>query len=139
MPIYVKAQAKGVAMTPRKIGEVASLVRGRTVADALVILQHTPRRAALPVIKVIKSAEANATHNHNAKGDDLQIARLEVSPGPRIKRYRAVARGSAHPYQKRTTHITVVVSGEEKAKKATTTKSTTKTAGKSSTKSKGEK
>lgn len=122
MAVFVKAQAKGVDMTPRKIGEVASLVRGRSVADALVILEHTPRRAALPIVKVIKSAQANATHNHNVQGDNLQIAELHVSPGPRMKRFRPVARGSAHPYQKRTTHITVIVSGEEKVKpKAKTT------------------
>lgn len=132
MPVYVKAQAKGIAMTPRKIGEVASLVRGRNVADALVILEHTPRRAALPISKVIKSAQANATHNHNVTADGLQIAQLHVSPGPRMKRYRPVARGSAHPYQKRTTHITVIVAGEEKAKKPAATKSTTKTAKKGS-------
>lgn len=127
MAVYVKAQARALAMTPRKIGEVASLVRGRSVNDALVILEHTPRRAALPLIKVIKSAQANAGNNHNVKTDNLQIAELHVSPGPRAKRFRPVARGSAHPYQKRTTHVTVIVSGEEKPKKATTTKTTTKT------------
>lgn len=123
--VHVKATAKGVAMTPRKVGEVASLVRGRTVEDALTILEHTPRRAAAPVSKVIASAKANATNNHNAKGDDLVITTLDVSPGPRMKRYRPVARGSAHPYQKRTTHVTVVVSGAEKPRpkaKVTTTK-----------------
>ncbi len=123
--IHVKAQAKGIDMTPRKIGEVASLVRGRTVEDALIILSHTPRRAAGPMVKVISSAKANAVHNHNAKGDDLTITTLDVSPGPRMKRYRPVARGSAHPYQKRTTHVTVVVSGSEKPRpktKVTTTK-----------------
>ena len=57
MAVFVKAQAKGLQMTPRKVGEVASLVRGRSVADALVILEHTPRRAALPIIKVIKSVQ----------------------------------------------------------------------------------
>jgi large subunit ribosomal protein L22 len=127
MAVYVKAQAKALAMTPRKVGEVASLVRGRSVNDALVILEHTPRRAALPLIKVIKSAQANAGNNHNVKTDNLQIAELHVSPGPRAKRFRPVARGSAHPYQKRTTHVTVIVSGEEKPKKAATTKTTTKT------------
>jgi large subunit ribosomal protein L22 len=130
MPVYVKAQAKSVSMTPRKIGLVASLVRGRSVADALVILEHTPKRAALPVIKVIQSAKANAEHNHNVDTKDLQITTLDVTPGPRAKRFRPVARGSAHPYQKRTTHITVIVAGEAKAKKAAAkpvTKTTTAT------------
>lgn len=116
MAISVTAKAKSVAMTPRKIGIVAALVRGRTVEDALTILDHTPRRAAVPVSKVIASAKANAVHNHNAKGDDLIISELHVSPGPRMKRFRPISRGSAHPYQKKSTHITVVVTGAEKAK-----------------------
>lgn len=127
MPINVKAQAKSVSMTPRKIGLVASLVRGRTVSDALVILEHTPKRAAIPVSKVIASAKANALNNHNAVADSLVISELHVSPGPRMKRFRPVARGSAHPYQKKTTHITVILTGEEKAKPKATTKVKTTT------------
>jgi large subunit ribosomal protein L22 len=132
MAVFVKAQAKGVQMTPRKVGEVVSLVRGRTVSDALTILEHTPRRAATPVRKAIESAKANATHNHNVQADGLRIETIIATPGPRMKRYRPVARGSAHPYQKRTTHITVVVSGQEKAKKTTATKTTTKSVKKES-------
>lgn len=116
MPVYIRAQAKSVSMTPRKVGLVANLVRGRSVADALVILEHTPKRAALPIAKVIASAKANAQHNHNVKAENLQIAELHIGPGPRLKRFRPVARGSAHAYQKRTTHITVIISGEEKPK-----------------------
>ena len=115
----VRAIARGVQMTPRKLGLVASLVRGRTVADALVILDHTPKRAAEPVVKVIKSAQANATNNHNLDGKTLVIDSLQVTPGPRLKRFRAGARGMAKPYQKRTSHIHVVVAGAEKVRKAT--------------------
>lgn len=126
MAIYVKAKAMSVDMTPRKIGIVASLVRGRSVADALTILEHTPRRAAGPVIKVINSAKANALNNHNVVEDGMVISDLHVSPGPRMKRFRPVARGSAHPYQKKTTHITVIIAGTEKAKpKSSTTVKTT--------------
>ena len=85
----VKAIAKGVRMSPRKVGVVAGLVRGRTVADALTILDHTPRRAALPVRKVIESAKANADNNHNLKPDTLQIVSISVTPGPRLKRFRS--------------------------------------------------
>lgn len=113
----VKAIAKGVRMSPRKVGVVASLVRGRSVEDAIVILSHAPRRAALPIKKVIESAKANADHNHNLKPDTLQIVSIQVSPGPRFKRYRPAAHGRALPFQRRTSHIHVVVDGEARAPK----------------------
>ena len=115
--VTAKAIARGVTQTPRKIGLVASLVRGRTVADALVILEHTPKRAAKPVAKVIASAAANATNTFGAKEDTLVVDNLQVTAGPRLKRFRPIARGSANPYQKRTAHISVVVRGTEKPKK----------------------
>lgn len=113
----VKAIAKSVRMSPRKVSVVASLVRGRSVADALVILSHTPRRAATPVAKVIKSAKANAEHNHGYKPDTLRITEISVTPGIRYKRYRPVSRGMAHPFQRRTSNIRVVVEGELREKK----------------------
>ena len=113
----VLAIAKGVRMSPRKVGVVAALVRGRSVADALVILEHTPRRSAEPVAKVIASARANAEHNHNLKPDTLRIVELSVSPGQRLKRYRPAARGRANPFQRRTSHIRVVVDGEARVSK----------------------
>lgn len=115
--IQVKAVAKGVSQSPRKVGVVAGLVRGRTVADALVILSHTPRRSAEPVSKVIASAKANAEHNHNLKPDTLKIVEITVTAGPRIKRFRPAAHGRALPFQRKTSHIRVVVTGEERQKK----------------------
>lgn len=120
----VTAIAKGVRMSPRKVGVVASLVRGRTVEDALIILQHTPRAAAKPVKKVIESARANADHNHNLKPDTLQLVSIQVSPGPRFKRYRPAAHGRALPFQRRTSHIHVVVDGEVRAPKKPAAKKT---------------
>lgn len=113
----VQAIAKGVHMSPRKVGVVAALVRGRTVADALVILEHTPRRTALPVKKTIMSAKANADHNHNLKPDTLKIVEISVTAGPRMKRFRPAAHGRALPFQRRTSHIRVVVDGEIRAPK----------------------
>ncbi len=115
--MQVKAIAKGVRVSPRKVGLVAALIRGRTVADALIILEHTPRRAATPVLKTIKSAQANADNNHNVKPDTLKIVEISVTPGPRLKRFRPAARGMALPYQKKTSHIRVVVDGEIRAPK----------------------
>lgn len=113
----VQAVAKGVRMSPRKVGVVAALVRGRTVADALTILEHTPRRSALAVRKVIESARANAGHNHSYKADTLVISSISVAPGPRLKRYRPAAHGRALPFQRRTSHITVTVDGDKRTPK----------------------
>ena len=126
----VRAIAKGVTMSPRKLGEVASLVRGRTVSDALVILEHTPRRAATPVRKTIESARANADYNHNFKPDSLKIVEISISPGARLKRIRPVARGSAHPFMHRTAHIRVVVDGEKRQPKKPATAVIAKTSAK---------
>ena len=108
----VIAIAKGVRISPRKVGAVASLVRGRSVADALIILEHTPRRSAMAVKKAIASAQANADHNHNLKPDTLRIVEISVTPGPRLKRYNPAAHGRALPFQRKTSHIRVVVDGE---------------------------
>lgn len=113
----VQAYAKGIKMSHRKVGVVAALVRGHQVNDALTILEHTPRRSAIPVRKVIESAKANADYNHNYKPDSLRIVEIVVSPGPSSKRYRPAARGRALPYLKRTSHIRVVVDGEIRAPK----------------------
>ncbi|MDO8265607.1 MAG: 50S ribosomal protein L22 [Candidatus Saccharibacteria bacterium] len=118
MSTQVKAIAKGVRQSPRKVGVVAALVRGRTVADALTILEHAPRRAAHPVSKVIASAKANAEHNHNLKPDTLKIVEINVTAGPRIKRFRPAAHGRALPFQRKSSHILVIVTGEERQKKA---------------------
>ena len=112
------AIARGVRLAPRKVSLVASLVRGRTVADALTILDHTPKRAAKPVAKVIASAQANATNTHGIDGKTLIIESLQVTAGPRLKRFKPAAHGRALPFQKKTSHIHVVVSGAVKAKKA---------------------
>lgn len=113
----VKAVAKGVRISPRKVSVVAALVRGRSVEDALTILEHTPRRSALAVSKVIKSAQANADHNHGYKPATLQITEISVTAGPRTKRYRPMARGRANPFQKKSSHIRVVVDGEKREAK----------------------
>ena len=104
-------------MSPRKVAVVAALVRGRSVEEALVILDHTPRRSALAVKKVIMSARANADHNHGYKPATLQITEISVSPGPRIKRYRPAAHGRALPFQRKSSHIRVIVDGEKREAK----------------------
>ena len=131
----VRAYIKGVDQAPRKVSLVAALVRGRTVADALVILEHVPRRAALPVKKAIESAKANATNNHGLDGKSLVIATLSVTTGKRLKRYKPASRGRALPFQKKTSNILVELSGTKKpvkkpAKKPAATKKPASTSSK---------
>ena len=113
----VRAYIKGVDLTPRKVSIVAELVRGRSVADAVVILDHTPRRPSLVVKKAIQSAAANATNNHGLDAKSLQITKLSVTTGPRLRRFKPHMRGIALPFEKKSSHILVEVSGTEKAKK----------------------
>lgn len=113
----VRTYAKGVDLAPRKVSIVASLVRGRSVADALVILDHTQRRAAKPVAKAIASAQANAVNNHGLDAKSLTISTLSVTAGPRLKRFKPHMRGMALPFQKKSSHILVEVTGTEKPKK----------------------
>ncbi len=113
----VQAVYKGVRMSPRKVSVVAALVRGRSVADAMVILDHTPRRAAQAVKKAVVSAGANAEHNHNYKPDTLFISEISVTPGIRYRRYRAAARGQALRFARSTSQIWVLVDGQQRENK----------------------
>ena len=121
----VRAYAKNVDQTPRKVSLVASLIRGRTVADAIVILNHTPKRTALVVRKAIESAAANAVNNHGFDAKTLTIATLSVTTGTRIKRFNPASRGRALPYQKKSSNILVEVTGQLKPKKAPAAKAST--------------
>lgn len=114
----VRAYAKNVDQAPRKVSLVASLVRGRSVADAIVILNHTPKRAARPVLKAIESAQANAINNHGFDGKTLVLKTLSVTTGTRMKRYVPASRGRALPFQKKSSNILVEVTGSLKPKKA---------------------
>ena len=114
---FAHAYIKGVDSMPRKTSVVASLARDR-YADALVILEHTPRRAARPVKKAIESAKANLL-NSGASIDPktIRIARISVTAGTRIRRFVPASRGRALPFEKISSNIFVEVAGEEKAKK----------------------
>ena len=125
----IKASLTDIRIAPRKVGVVASLVRGRTVEDALIILAHTPRRSAGTVAKAIESAKANAVNNHGFKAEGLTIKTISVTAGVRWKRFRPIARGQAHPFIKRNSNIYVELTGEKKpAKEQVSTKTTIKKA-----------
>ena len=116
--IFAHAYIKGTDSQPRKTNIVASLVRDRYVSDAVVILEHTPRRAARTVLKAVESANANLL-NSGASIDpkSIRISRISVTSGTRIRRYVPASRGRALPFEKISSNIFVEVAGEEKAKK----------------------
>jgi large subunit ribosomal protein L22 len=105
----MKATAKFVRIAPRKARLVADEVRGKSVPEAVSILQFTNKRAAGIVGDVINSAAANAEHNDDADVEALFVRDVRVDEGPTIKRYRARAMGRATMIRKRTSHISVVL------------------------------
>ncbi|WP_146553683.1 50S ribosomal protein L22 [Rummeliibacillus sp. SL167] len=105
-----KAIARTVRIAPRKVRLVVDLIRGKQVGEAVAILRHTPRTASPVVEKVLKSAVANAEHNYDLDVNNLVISEAFVDEGPTLKRFRPRAQGRASAINKRTSHITIVVS-----------------------------
>lgn len=112
----VRAKAKFVGTSPRKIGLVAALIRGKKVDEARTVLNNTHKRATDPVGKVLNSAIANAENNFNLSSKNLVVESVLVGPGPTLKRFRPRAQGRAASILKRTSHITVVLKDSSKTK-----------------------
>ena len=105
----VRATARYVRTAPRKARLVADQVRGMDVTEAQTLLAFSSRGAARDVAKLIASAAANAENNHDLVADDLRIAEIRVDEGPTLKRWRARARGRATRIEKKTCHMSVVL------------------------------
>lgn len=105
-----KAIARTVRIAPRKVRLVVDLIRGKQVGEAVAILRHTPKAASPVVEKVLKSAVANAEHNYDLDVNSLVVSEVFVDEGPTLKRFRPRAQGRASAINKRTSHITIVVS-----------------------------
>ncbi len=118
----VKATAKFIRMSPRKVRLVVDVVRGNKLAEARNQLQFMNKAAAKPVLKLINSAAANAVHNFNLKEEDLVVKTIMADEGPTIKRWKPRAHGRAFPIRKRTSHILVVLSDGKDAKDVKDTK-----------------
>ena len=104
-----KAVAKYIRISPRKARQVIDLVRGKDVYKAKGILKNTPKKASRLIEKVLDSAMANAENNHDMFVEDLKVAEAYVDEGPTMKRFQARAMGQASPINKRTSHITIVL------------------------------
>ena len=109
----VRAIAKHIRMSPRKVRLVGDAIKGKSVREAMAALQLVPNKAADPIFKAVKSAAANAENNYNLATEDLYVVQVVADPGRSLKRWRARARGRAAPIVKRSSHITVVVKERE--------------------------
>ena len=105
-----KAQLNFLRISPRKVGIVCDLIRGKSVPQATAILMNTPKAASEPLLKLLKSAVANAENNHQMDPEKLYVSATYANPGPIIKRMRPRAQGRAFRINKRTSHITIAVS-----------------------------
>ncbi|MCZ8523767.1 MULTISPECIES: 50S ribosomal protein L22 [Paenibacillus] len=105
-----KAIARYVRIAPRKAQLVVDLIRGKQVGEAIAILRHTPKSASPIVEKLLNSAIANAEHNYSMDVNSLVVSTATVDQGPTLKRFRPRAMGRASRINKRTSHITLVVS-----------------------------
>ena len=103
------AHVKYVRMSPRKVKLVCDMIRGKDVATATAYLMQTPKAACEPMLKLLKSAVANAEHNNGMDVGSLYISTVAANPGPTLKRGMPRAKGSYNRILKRTTHITIGV------------------------------
>ena len=104
-----KATIKFLRSSPDKLREIARVIRGLSVNVALDQLKFISKRATQPINDALKSAIANANNNLKLKTEDLIIKKIEINEGPRLKRWRAVSRGTAHQYKRRTSHISIIL------------------------------
>ena len=107
------AYLRHARISPRKVKIVCDLIRGKDVSEAAAILSHTPKAASELLLKLLKSACANAENNHEMNPDALYVSETYANPGPILKRGMARARGGYARILKRTSHITVVVKEKE--------------------------
>jgi ribosomal protein L22 len=105
----VRAKARYLRTSPRKVRLVADQVRGLPIDDARALLRFSPKGAARDVGKLLDSAAANAENNHELVAEDLRVAEIHVDAGPTLRRWRARARGRATRIDRRTSHLSVAL------------------------------
>ena len=108
-----KAHLKFARISPRKVGIVCDLIRGKDVKTAEAILMNTPKAASELMIKVLKSAVANAENNHGMDPEKLYVAQTYATAGPILKRGRPRAQGRMYRINKRTSHIMIAVAEKD--------------------------
>ena len=109
----VKAVAKNTGLPASKVRPLADMVRGKSVDEALNLLQYTRTPKAKYLAKLVKSAAANAENNFQMEPGDLKIVKIWVDVAASMRRYKARSRGRASPIRKHSSHITVIVAEQE--------------------------
>lgn len=107
--LEVRALAKHIRMSAHKARRVVNQIRGRSYEQALMILEFMPYRACYPILQLVSSAAANASHNLNLTKSNLIISEVKVDEGASLKRFQPRAQGRGYPIHKPTCHITIVV------------------------------
>lgn len=108
-----RAQHNFARISPRKVKIVCDLIRGKDAKTAAALLMQTPKAASELMIKLLKSAVANAENNHKMDPDKLYVSETFANPGPILKRGMPRAQGRMYRINKRTSHITIVVKEKE--------------------------
>jgi large subunit ribosomal protein L22 len=108
----IKAVAKYIRMSPLKVRRVLDQIRGRSYQEALIVLEFMPYKACEEIVKVLRSAAANAEHNAGMDKTKLVVSSAFADGGPVLKRFRPRAQGRAYQIRKPTCHITVAVAEE---------------------------
>ena len=106
----IQALTRNAHMSPKKVREVARLIQGRSVTEALDYIALIPRKSARLLAKTLKSAVANAENNNSLSASSLTVFRALVEPGPVLKRFKAGAKGTAKPRRKKMSHIRIILS-----------------------------
>ncbi len=107
--VQVQAKARYLRISARKVRVVADQIRGKGYEEAEALLSFSPRGASVPVLKLLRSAGANAENNADLDPEDMLISRITVDEGPTMRRYRPRARGRATRIEKRSSHITLIL------------------------------
>lgn len=107
--MQIKVVLKYLRIAPRKVRLVANLIKGLSVIEAENQLKFLAKRPAIPLLKLLKSAVANAGRNFNINKEDLHILRISVDGGPMLKRWLPRAMGRATPIQKKTSHVILIL------------------------------
>ena len=105
----IRVKLSNFRTSPRKVRQVVDLVRGKKVAEAQSILLFTVNKSARPVLKLLNSAVASATHDLHLNESNLFISKITVDEGPKLKRWHPMSRGRAYPIIKRSSHVVLTL------------------------------